>query len=139
MRLQLQQVNGVTLLNDAYNANPNSMRAALETISSLPKPGRRVAVLGEMRELGESSAKYHREIGEFAATCGLDLLVCVGEGGAAIAEGARSGGLSQDSVKTYADATTAAGQLKGSFREGDVVLLKGSRGVKLEEVAAAMA
>src|SRR6185436_11109474 len=91
MRLQLQQVNGVTLLNDAYNANPHSMRAALETIASLPKTGRRIAVLGDMLELGESGPRHHREIGEFAATCGIDLLVCVGEGGSQIAEGARAG------------------------------------------------
>jgi UDP-N-acetylmuramoyl-tripeptide--D-alanyl-D-alanine ligase len=138
MRLQLQQVNGVTLLNDAYNANPNSMRAALETVASLPKPGRRIAVLGEMRELGETSATLHREIGEFAATCGLDLLVCVGEGASAIADGARAGGLSAGSVEMYADSPTAAKHLKGAFRDGDVVLLKASRGVKLEEVAAAI-
>jgi UDP-N-acetylmuramoyl-tripeptide--D-alanyl-D-alanine ligase len=139
MRLQLQQVNGVTLLNDAYNANPNSMMAALETIASLPKPGRRIAVLGDMRELGESARRFHREVGAFAATCGLDLLVCVGEGGGAIAEGARAAGLTADCVKTYPDSTVAASQLKGAFREGDVVLLKASRGVKLEEVASAIA
>jgi len=138
MRLQLQQVNGVTLLNDAYNANPHSMLAALETIASLPKPGRRIAILGDMRELGESAPRFHREVGAFAAGCGLDLLVCVGEASGAIAEGAKSAGLSADSVKSYPDSTSAAAQLKGAFREGDVVLLKASRSVKLEEVVKAL-
>lgn len=139
MRLQLQHVNGITILNDTYNANPHSMKAALETLAELPQPRRRVAVLGEMRELGHASERYHREAGQFAASCKLDLLICVGSGGGMIAEGAIAAGLRPDVVKVFPDAMSAAAELKGELREGDLVLIKASRGVRLEEVASALA
>ncbi len=140
MRLQLQRVNGIALLNDAYNANPHSMIAALETVAALPpQQGRRVAVLGEMRELGPASDRYHREVGEFAAGCKLDLLVCVGRGASHIAEGALSRGLPAASIRSFPDSAAAAAELKGEFRAGDLVLLKASRAVRLEAVASALA
>src|SRR5690606_28210080 len=93
MRLQLEKVGGLSILNDAYNANPASMRAALETVLSLPAPGRRVAIVGDMRELGNSADRYHREIGEFAGTCPIDLLLCVGPKAELIAESAARVGM----------------------------------------------
>lgn len=140
MRLQLQKLDGITVLNDAYNANPNSMRAAIETIAALPSGGRHIAVLGEMRELGRSSERYHREIGAFAATDGkLDLLACVGAGGAIIADAAIAAGFPAERVYRFIDAIEAAAQLPEMLNEGDLVLLKASRGVRLEQVASGIA
>jgi UDP-N-acetylmuramoyl-tripeptide--D-alanyl-D-alanine ligase len=138
MRLQLQECNGISLLNDAYNANPNSMRAALETVAALQANTRRVAVLGDMRELGKSSERYHKEVGEFAATCGLDVLACVGKQAALIAESAERAGMPVGAICHFPDSATAAGTIPGLLKDGDLVLLKASRGIHLETVAQAV-
>ena len=141
MRLQLQKLAGVTVLNDAYNANPNSMRAAIETVASLEPAtgGGAVAVLGEMRELGRSSDRYHREIGAFAACEGkLDMLICVAAGGGIIADAALQAGYPTGALHRFTDAADAARQVPAMLVEGDLVLLKASRGIRLETVAAAI-
>jgi UDP-N-acetylmuramoyl-tripeptide--D-alanyl-D-alanine ligase len=126
---------GVVIVDDAYNAAPGSVLAALELLSGLP--GRRVAVLGELRELGTAHGAGHREAGE-AAGAVLDLLVVVdgGPGGAAegIAEGARAAGLAPELVIAVPDAAAAVAALHGRLAPGDVVLVKASRGVELERV-----
>jgi UDP-N-acetylmuramoyl-tripeptide--D-alanyl-D-alanine ligase len=91
-----------------------------------------------MRELGKSSERYHREIGAFAPTCGLDALVCVGEQAALIAGAAVAAGMSADVVHHYPDAREAANALPPSLHAGDLVLLKASRGIHLEAVAQAV-
>jgi UDP-N-acetylmuramoyl-tripeptide--D-alanyl-D-alanine ligase len=139
MRLQLTQVGGVSVLNDAYNANPASMQAALQTLRSLPTAGRRIAVLGEMRELGDWTEQLHREIGQAAAHCGPDILVCVGANAAFIAESAGEAGMAVERIHFHRDAAAAAAALAGWLGEGDLVLLKASRAVGLEAVAAAIA
>src|SRR5437588_128111 len=88
-RLQIKEINGVQFLDDSYNANPDSMKAALQTLVELEVDGKRIAVLGEMRELGDESVRGHREVGETAAELGVDQLIAVGEMGSAIAEAAR--------------------------------------------------
>ncbi len=112
------------LINDSYNANPVSMRAALDHLATLSASGRRIAVLGDMRELGEDSARHHREIGEHARERGVDLLIGVGE----LAPG-------YEPDEQVADAAAAADALDSALGEGDVVLVKGSRAVGLEAVA----
>ncbi len=139
MRLQLQKVEGLCILNDAYNANPASMRAALETVTALPAPGRRIAIVGDMRELGLATDRYHREIGEFAGTCALDALICVGGKAALIAESAARVGMPSDAITHYPDARTAAMSVPKHLRENDLILLKASRGIRLELVAQAIA
>jgi UDP-N-acetylmuramoyl-tripeptide--D-alanyl-D-alanine ligase len=139
MRLQLRRTGGIAVLNDAYNANPNSMKAALETVAALPSPGRRIAVLGDMLELGAATERYHKELGEFAAGCGLDYLICVGAGGAVIAESALAAGQPAATVARYRDSATLAAEIRHFLQDGDLVLLKGSRGVRLEAVANAIA
>jgi UDP-N-acetylmuramoyl-tripeptide--D-alanyl-D-alanine ligase len=126
-------------LNDAYNANPASMRAALETASGLPTGGRRVAVLGDMLELGAMSERFHREIGEFATTCTFDLLVCVGPQAKLIKEAAIAKGMEAARVIYFADSAAAAAEARQWAQAGDLVLLKGSRGMKLEWIATAIA
>jgi UDP-N-acetylmuramoyl-tripeptide--D-alanyl-D-alanine ligase len=142
-RLQLSKVNGVTVINDAYNANPNSTRAAIETLLALPKGrGRRVAVLGDMLELGSHSERYHEEIGQLAGRSKLDLLICVGKKAQRIAASAkamaRAAGTEGPQVVTYPDALAAARAITRRVRGSDMILLKGSRGIGLEAVAKAI-
>jgi len=140
MRLELSHIGQITLLNDAYNANPNSMRAAIETLANLPTDGRRIAVLGEMRELGAYSEEYHREIGSFVArTRKIDLLLCVEAAGEWIADAAMGAGLASSSIRRCADSAAAASAIGELLLPGDLILLKASRGVRLEAVANALA
>jgi UDP-N-acetylmuramoyl-tripeptide--D-alanyl-D-alanine ligase len=112
------------LVNDSYNANPISMRAALDNLASLEASGRRLAVLGEMRELGPAAAAYHREVGEYARSKGVELIIGVGE---------LAGAYGPDQIAEDADA--AADALRAALGPGDAVLVKGSRAVGLERVA----
>ena len=132
---------GVTIVDDAYNAAPESVRAALELLAGLPAT-RRIAILGEMRELGDAHAAGHREVGEAAASV-LDLLVVVdgAPGGAAagITEGALSAGMAPDRVVTAADPASAVEVAEAVVAPGDVVLVKASRGIELERVVDALA
>ncbi len=138
MRLELQRVGGVMILNDAYNANPASMRAALETLGGFETRGRRMAVLGDMRELGPTSEQYHRELGELVARLELHVLACVGEHAALIAEAARGAGATYE-IQRFDSAGDAALHMAQGMADGDVVLLKGSRAMRLEAVAKALA
>jgi UDP-N-acetylmuramoyl-tripeptide--D-alanyl-D-alanine ligase len=125
---------GVTVLNDAYNANPASMEAALRSLAHLPVRGRRVAVLGDMRELGAHADDAHTAIGRLVRELGLDLLVGVGAGGAAVVAAAGDGA---DAV-AVADAPAALAALAARVEPGDAVLVKASRALGLEVVAAAL-
>jgi UDP-N-acetylmuramoyl-tripeptide--D-alanyl-D-alanine ligase len=118
----------VLLIDDCYNANPMSMRAAIDELAETDA-SRRVAVLGDMLELGEDAPRFHREIGARAAARGIDLLVTVGPLAALMREG-----FGRD-ARSVADAAAAAELLGGLLRAGDAVLVKGSRGVGLELVA----
>ena len=131
-RLQIKEISGVQFLDDSYNANPDSMKAALRTLVELDAEGKRIAVLGEMRELGTESERGHREVGETAATLGVHQLITIGDAAEMIAEGARAAGL--DKVSS-ARSTGEAAKLLGEIAEpGDLVLIKGSRGARTEEV-----
>ena len=125
--------NGVTVINDCYNANPLSMRAALDDLATQAPEGRRVAVLGDMLELGSGEADAHREIGAYAAASGVDVLVAVGPLSTLMPS--TFGG---ESV-VVADAGAAAAAAVKLVRPGDVVLVKASRGIGLETVAEALA
>lgn len=138
MRLQRRMVGEVLVINDAYNANPASMHAALDVLASLPCRGRRIAVLGQMNELGATHDHYHREIGTAAASAGIDRLVCIADGGKLIADAAVAGGMSADHVGHFADSATAATAVPAMLLPGDIVLLKGSRTIALEKVAQAI-
>jgi UDP-N-acetylmuramoyl-tripeptide--D-alanyl-D-alanine ligase len=125
---RLALAGGVVVINDCYNANPMSMRAALDDLAETAR-ARRVAVLGDMLELGPQTARLHREIGLYAADAGVDVLIAVGP----LAAEMRS----EFEGESYAvaDAAAAAEQLELLLRAGDTVLVKGSRGVGLERVA----
>jgi len=133
MRLQLWELNGVRVLDDAYNANADSMVAALQTLQELPCKGRRVAVLGDMAELGAHSDAAHEEVGRCAAELGIGQLFAVGKMAAIMARGARGAGLNR--VLEFTDVETAAAAVKQFIRAGDVLLLKASRAARLERMA----
>ena len=116
MRLQIQQLGGVTILNDAYNANPASMMAAIRTLLDLPAQGRRVAVLGDMREMGESSDRLHREMGQHVGKCEIDFLICVGEKSALIAQEAEAVGFSRKKIAHFSNTAAAIGEIAGYIR-----------------------
>jgi len=132
MRLQFWEAHGVRVLDDAYNANADSMLVALQALRDLPCAGRRIAVLGDMAELGEQAAAAHSEIGRRAAELGVSILVAVGQWAAQTAAAARAAGLSE--VQEFADVPGAAGAVKNLVRSGDLVLLKASRAMGLEQI-----
>nr|MDT0665147.1 cyanophycin synthetase [Micromonospora sp. DSM 115978] len=145
-RLQLRSLaSGATLLNDSYNANPDSTRAALDALAAI-EGGRRIAVLGDMLELGDSSETEHRAVGAYAA-CRADVVVAVGATARWIADGAGAYGPQADGagkknqtvVVSVADNDAALDWLRGQLTTADVVLLKASRGAGLDEVGAALA
>ncbi len=139
MRLEVVRASGdVLVVNDAYNASPLSVEAALEAARALRTGRRLVAVLGEMRELGELEVPAHREVGRRCAVEGVDLLVAVGERSRELAQAALQAGLPRDRVVWVPDAQAAALELSGRLRAGDVVLVKGSRAVGLERVVEAL-
>ena len=133
MRLQIWEANGLRVLDDSYNANADSALAALQTLRDLPTHGRRLAVLGDMAELGQHSAAAHTEIGRRAAELNIHHLLAVGRWAPQTAAGARAGGL--DGVSEYADVAEAAAALRRIAVPGDLVLLKASRAVGLERLA----
>ncbi len=132
----VRHASGALLLDDAYNANPSSVRAALETLAALPAR-RRIAVLGDMLELGADEQRWHRDTG--AAVFGrADLLVCVGRLGRVLGEGAVEAGLSAGAIRHAASAEEAAQLLSGILAPGDVALFKASRAIGLERAVAAL-
>ncbi|WP_075661986.1 UDP-N-acetylmuramoyl-tripeptide--D-alanyl-D-alanine ligase [Streptomyces acidiscabies] len=130
-RMELRPLTGgTTLLDDSYNANPDSVRAALDALAAI-EGTRRIAVLGEMLELGETSEAEHHAVGEYAATR-ADMVITIGEAARAIAAGAG------ERAVALAGNDTAVDWLRAHLTDGDVVLVKASRGARLDEVAAAL-
>lgn len=128
---------GVKVINDCYNANPDSTIASLDFLHDLAlwkKKGRRVAVIGEMLELGAFAKKSHEEVGRRAAQAGVGLLIAVGSHAEEMAAGARRAGLASSRTYALADAEEALPLVKSFLRKGDLVLVKGSRGMKMERI-----
>jgi UDP-N-acetylmuramoyl-tripeptide--D-alanyl-D-alanine ligase len=130
-RLSVHRYGGITVLDDTYNASPRSMEAALRALARWPRAARRIAVLGSMNELGADAESWHRSVGVRAADLPLDRVVGVGKGGGWIAEAARAAGLRAD---VHPDAETAAAALGRELAAGDVLLLKASRGERLDRM-----
>jgi UDP-N-acetylmuramoyl-tripeptide--D-alanyl-D-alanine ligase len=137
---QLEGPAGVTVINDAFNANPESVRAGLRTLTAMAAGRRTVAVLGEMLDQGERSEGRHEEIGRLAAELDVNVLVTVGRGDAiSMAAAARlTGGLSRGQVENVPDPRAARSLLRGLLQAGDIVLIKASHGVGLTGLAAAL-
>jgi UDP-N-acetylmuramoyl-tripeptide--D-alanyl-D-alanine ligase len=135
-RLEVKRVRGIRILDDTYNANPDSVVAALKTLAAFPA-ARRIAVLGRMNELGLEFERGHRRVGEAAGREKVDSVLSVGEGAAFISESAREHGVPE--TAHAATVEEAAAILRGLAREGDSVLVKGSRSLRMERIVEAMA
>ena len=133
MRQQIREAGGVTLIDDTYNASPDSMRASLKILSDLKVSGKRYAVLADMLELGDYAVQGHRSTGAFAAECGVDCVVGVGPLAKYIVEGFGPSGV------WFASNAEAAAYLKTQVRPGDAVLCKGSRSMHTDEIIRALA
>jgi UDP-N-acetylmuramoyl-tripeptide--D-alanyl-D-alanine ligase len=128
----------INLIDDSYNANPQSMRAALETLARLGGRSRTAAVLGDMAELGESAPEAHRDIGRLAAELGVDFLVALGERAETLVAGAIAAGMDPARVTAGCDHEDASRRLRQILRPRDWVLVKGSRAMKMERVVEAL-
>lgn len=133
-RLQIKELDGFTLIDDSYNASPDSAKAALDVLGGTGCGGRKIAVLADMLELGENAPLYHRQVGEHAAKVRPDIVITIGELSRNIAEATKAAGIETYICEDNAGATEA---LRGLIRRGDTVLLKGSNGMKLNEIAKA--
>lgn len=138
MRSQVLVKQGVKLIIDCYNANPASMKAAVQLLGQTGAKGRKIAVLGDMLELGPNADRMHEEVGRFVARQGVDLLVACGSLGRCLANGAKQAGLDPSHIVEAPDARAAAAAVKTVARSGDAVLIKASRGMRLELVADAL-
>jgi UDP-N-acetylmuramoyl-tripeptide--D-alanyl-D-alanine ligase len=126
---------GAVLIDDSYNANPQSMEVALRMLASCPAEGRRIAVLGDMGELGPSSDEAHLDAGRLAARLGIHWLLALGEQAERVASGAREAGMSASRTHVGASHEDLAERLRGELSAGDWVLVKGSRSMRMERVA----
>ena len=133
-RFSPEDYDGILLIDDSYNANPASMRAALTTVASLKGEGRGIAVLGDMLELGESSPQAHEEIGRLAAGC-VQRLYLLGDLAESVARGALAGGLPAESIVIAQSHAEILDDVTGAMKPGDCILVKGSRGMRMEAVA----
>lgn len=137
MRQNIKKKGKLTVIEDCYNASPESMAAAVETLCGIAR-GRKVAVLGDMRELGKYSPRLHYILGEKISISGVDMLVTIGAEAEKIARGARNGGMAEDRIMTIEsadDPAFAAEKIKEILRDGDTVLIKASRALALERVS----
>lgn len=125
---------GVTYIADCYNSSPLAAKAAVDLLASTNAPGRRIAVLGDMLELGAMSLPAHKSLGKYAAHKNVDLILGVGAGGGDIVAGAIAAGVPVSRAQAFGSRAELAAFLRRELREGDVVLFKASRRIKLEEV-----
>jgi len=135
-RMETVCVGGLRIINDAYNANPASMQHALKVLASMADAHRRIAVLGDMLELGEQSSAFHYRLGQEVAALSLDYLLVTGQFADATCKGARSGGMPTDRIVCRADADALGRVLVNLVRAGDAILVKGSRRMRMERVIA---
>jgi len=134
LRGQVRAVGGVTFVMDCYNANPDSVRAGLDSFAQVPADGARVVVLGDMLELGSESLRCHRSIGRYLAETKADRFLLVGPMAREMLNGAREAGLPQDRISHLPSVEAAARELRRQLNPGDHVFLKASRGIGLERV-----
>ena len=133
-RMDIKEINGIKVINDAYNASPEAMKASLNYLSSF-KDNRKIAVLGDMFELGEYAEKLHRLVGEEVYKNNIDILVCAGENAKLIADEALENGMKKENIYYFEDEDEILEVLKNIVKTGDIVLFKASNGMKFYELA----
>ena len=133
-RMDIKEINGIKVINDAYNASPEAMKASLNYLSSF-KNNRKIAVLGDMFELGEYAEKLHRLVGEEVYKNNIDILVCAGENAKLIADEALKNGMKKENIYYFEEKSDVLELLKSEVKSGDVVLFKASNGMKFFELA----
>jgi UDP-N-acetylmuramyl pentapeptide synthase len=131
-------LNGYTIINDAYNSNPSSAKSALKSLSTAFCGKRKIAVLSDMLELGEHAVSMHYEVGCFVSECNIDLLFVVGDLSAQYAKGAIDSGMNSDNVFVFGSIVELVAKLKSFLSVNDVVLIKGSRSMGMDEVVGAI-
>ena len=136
MRMEFKKANGFKIVSDCYNANPSSTKMALQTIGNMKAPGKRIAVLGDMLELGKQSGELHAQIGAMVPEMNFDLLLTVGKDARNYVKGAKAKGMK--AVFHFDSVDDIIEFLKGTVAEGDVLLVKGSRGMHMERVVDAL-
>ena len=134
MRGETLDLNGIRIINDAYNANPDSVKAGLEAFESLAHTGRRVLILGDMLELGEEALKYHKRLGSLLKDFSFDLALLVGPLSNVVIDGAVEAGIDKEKLIGFADSSDAASEALNLLKQGDLVYVKGSRGIGLEKI-----
>lgn len=134
MRSQISHWKGVTIINDAYNANPASMKAALTLLAEMGGGRRTLAALGDMLELGPQAADLHKDVGAYLAGQGIARLVACGPLARGIAAGAAAAGMAPQRIQEAPDAAAGAALVKSMVQDGDVLLVKGSRGMQMEKI-----
>ena len=138
MRSQIIAKDDVIVINDAYNSNPLSAAYAVKSLKEIYPDKRKIAILSDMKELGESSKKYHEELGRQAVLSGIDKLFTWGEMAENIAHGAKEGGMKNGNVIHFKTKAELIDHVKSNLKGNDVVLVKGSRSMKMEEVVEAV-
>ncbi|MCH8026927.1 MAG: UDP-N-acetylmuramoyl-tripeptide--D-alanyl-D-alanine ligase [candidate division Zixibacteria bacterium] len=134
MRGETLELSGIRIINDAYNANPDSVKAGLEAFESLAHTGRRVLILGDMLELGEEALKYHERLGASLTNFSFELALLVGPLSGAVIDGAVKAGIDKEKLIGFADSSHAASEALNLLKQGDLVYVKGSRGIGLEKI-----
>ena len=133
-RMDIKEINGIKVINDAYNASPEAMKASLNYLSSF-KNNRKIAVLGDMFELGEYAEKLHKLVGEEVYKNNIDILICAGENAKIIADEALKNGMKKENIYYFEDKDKILEVLKNETKTGDVVLFKASNGMRFYELA----
>jgi len=134
MRMEIKRFGDIKIINDTYNANPQSMQQAIEALKDMVTEGRKILIAGDMLELGTHSGRFHHLVGKQAAESGIDLIVAVGKLAEYISNGAQEAGMSEKKIKLCALMKDARAKVATLIKKGDTVLVKGSRAMKMEEI-----
>lgn len=134
MRMEVKKFGDIKIINDTYNANPQSMKQAIEALRDMTTEGRKILIAGDMLELGTFSGRFHHLVGKQAAESGIDLIVAVGKLAEYVSKGAQEAGMSERKIKLCALTKDARKKVAELIKKGDTILVKGSRAMRMEEI-----